>query len=799
MSSSRPITFDPEASILFLGSGFSRDAKNIRNQHLPTYPALRREFAQMLGVAPDSYNVQTLADEIASRPGLSLYQTLYELFTVQSLTPEQTALLRLPWRRVYTTNYDDAIEFSYIQGGLPFHSYTYSDPKPRRLRNRSVIHLHGAIRWATEDNVLQQLVLNEESYARQHFERSPWYEELERDRRFCHAFFFVGYSLNDYHISALLLQNPNMSEKTYFVNGRDTADALFARRIEKYGSILPIDAAKLPAFCERLPKPNSANSPRALTVFRYLDPFKDKKTLAPPTPIEILNLVTYGTFNYQRFLSSFQTQSYAVPRHRLLDEAVAKLANARSLLVHSFLGNGKSIFLYSLAYTLSETGYKCFYCRSTPVSLREDMDLLRSMGRTALFFDSHNSALDLMHALRELPPETRFVVAVRSSILDLRRPILEQKLPSPIEDIDLNRISRDDKVTFRTILDRSGVRVEHLEQVINQSKDFREVVTTLYDNAAIKERIRAELEPLLKDHAARRVLVAAHLLRFNGEEASPAVLRAITGSDPYTVVLGFPGIARDVLGLDDDGMESNSALFSEYMLQNHVVTQDITDCAFSVLITAVRRKRESRYQAILGKVMRYSRLNRTLSKDPDRSDALAELYERLARDEDVNREPLFWLQYAILMNDRRELLAAERFVTTAYDRARAIPNFQTYQIDTYALYLLMAIEQDTTDAEGVKRLRTIIEKMERVQAMIGDETHLLHAVRAVRGVEEFVSRRVNAFSVGERRALRLRLDGVAAELEGLSDHDRERTEADKALANVRRATETLQGREPHHS
>ena len=679
MSSSKPTTFDPAASILFLGSGFSRQAKNIRNQHLPTHHALREEFAQMLGVAPDIYNVQTLADEIASRPDLNLYQTLYELFTVQRLTSEQTALLRLPWRRVYTTNYDDAIEFSYTQGGVPFHSYTYSDPKPRRLRDRSIIHLHGAIRWATEDNVLRQLVLNEESYARQHFERSPWYEELERDRRFCHAFFFVGYSLNDYHISALLLENPNVSKKTYFVNGGDT-DTLFARRVAKYGSVLPLDAAQLPAFCERLPRPNSTDNPRALTVFRYLDPFKDKKTLAPPTPIEILNLVTYGTFNYQRFLSSFQAQSYAVPRHSLLDEAVAKLANARSLLVHSFLGNGKSIFLYSLAYTLSETGYKCFHCRSTPVSLREDLELLRSMGRTALFFDSHNSALDLMHALRDLPPETRFVIAVRSSILDLRRPILEQKLPSPIEDVDLNRISKDDKVTFGTILDRSGVRVEHLEQVINQSKDFREIVTTLYDNAAIKERIRAELEPLLKDHAARRVLVAAHLLRFNGEEASPAVLRAITGSDPYTVVLGFPGIARDVLGLDDEVWESNSALFSEYMLQNHVATQDVTDCAFSILITAVRRRRESRFQAILGKVMRYSRLNRTLSKDPDRSDALAELYERLARDEDVNREPLFWLQYAILMNDRRELLAAERFVTTAYERAGAISNFKPIKL-----------------------------------------------------------------------------------------------------------------------
>ena len=110
MSPDTPREIDTKGSILFLGSGFSQGAKNIRNENLPTGHGLRDEFARLLGVDPNAYDLKTLADEISSRQDLNLYQTLYELFTVKELQPSQDDILQLPWRRIYTTNYDDAVE-----------------------------------------------------------------------------------------------------------------------------------------------------------------------------------------------------------------------------------------------------------------------------------------------------------------------------------------------------------------------------------------------------------------------------------------------------------------------------------------------------------------------------------------------------------------------------------------------------------------------------------------------------------------------------------------------------------------
>ena len=244
MSPLLPNPIIPTESIIFLGSGFSKDAHNIRNQNLPTGTDLRDHLAQLLGCSPNHYDLQTLAEEAQSRVDIQLYQLLYETFTVKSLQDYQAGILSFPWRRIYTTNYDDAVEYYRLQQKQRPNSYNFDSEKPRKLPDGSVIHLHGTIRTTTKDNLLDQLVLNDTSYARQYFDRSLWYDDFIRDLRFCSACFFIGYSANDYHISALLMQSPTLAARTFFITA-SPPDAIFANRVQKYGSVCAIGQ---PAF-----------------------------------------------------------------------------------------------------------------------------------------------------------------------------------------------------------------------------------------------------------------------------------------------------------------------------------------------------------------------------------------------------------------------------------------------------------------------------------------------------------------------------------------------------------------------
>ena len=294
-----PTELDARGSVLFLGSGFSQFATNILGKNLPTSAELRTKLAATLDVDPEQYDLKTLADEVASTPGVSLFQMLYRMFTVQHLDRTQSDILSLPWYRIYTTNYDDAIEYAYSSSDRTIVSYSYDDKKPMKLPSRYVIHLHGTIRRATEENVIEQLILSESAYVRQHFERSNWYDEFVRDLRFCASCFFVGYSLRDYRISSILLQDPATKKKTYFVD-KVITDPIFQRQVHRYGIVLPIGVHGFADLCRTLPAPKYVASPHTIKAFRFFTPARDRRILTPPTADEVLNLVTYGAFNYQR-------------------------------------------------------------------------------------------------------------------------------------------------------------------------------------------------------------------------------------------------------------------------------------------------------------------------------------------------------------------------------------------------------------------------------------------------------------------------------------------------------------------
>ena len=790
MATKSPQVIDALGSILFLGSGFSQSATNIRNENLPTGRGLKDKFAHLLEVDPNDYDLKTLADEMNSRKDLNLYQELYELFTVKELEDDQVSILSMPWSRIYTTNFDDAAEFAYIRCKKDAPSFNYDDKKPKKLPIGSIIHLHGAIRSVTEENVLDQLVLNENSYIRQHFEKSPWYDDFNRDLRFCSACFFVGYSLSDYHISALLMQNPNVRDVTYFIT-RARHDGIFSSRVSSYGNILPIEVEGFAELCRTLPKPEPVSDPHALRAFRYLDPFKDKRTLSPPTANEVLDLVTYGSFNYQRCLSTLPGAGYVVPRQKLADEAVKQLSECQCLLVHSRLGNGKSIFLHILAHKLSEQGYYCFWCRQNPQMLKQDLELLATFSKAAIFFDSYNTAIDVIEQFSVVSPSVKFIVAVRTGVQEVRLHEIQSRLPTPLRRVNLNGIQEQDTNDFKKLLDQSGVRAQDFEETIEKCKDFREIVVSLYDNREIRKKIKRELKPLLEDEKFRSVFVVSHLLKWVGQDVDAAFLRSVTGNDAYAEIGKFREISADIFTLDDDNVQVRSAMFSEYLIQNHLTSSDIIECVCPIIIEAVKRKNERHYQAMLSSLMRFSVLDRALCNDPYRIGAIRNLFDRLHRDIDVNQEPLFWLQYSILMTAAEDLPAAESFVRTAYARAAASRGFQTFQIDTYALRLFLQIEQRDEGGERVTRFGEIIEKMERVRAMIGDESRRFHAIQVLEGIEPFVLSRVSAFSNAEKSTLVFHLNLLTEKLDRLSVDERAQTGSDQVKASVIAAKDRL--------
>jgi hypothetical protein len=750
---------DTSACILFLGSGFSADGKNILDLGPPVGDGLRQDLIALLkDPSYQDHDLQTVSEAADADCDIDLYQELYNRFTINSMPAGHRALLTRPWRRIYTTNYDDAVEL--ISPDIS--TFNYDEAKPRRIPEGALIHLHGVIRSTNTENVLQQLVLGERSYVRQHLEKSLWFDEFDRDVRFADATFFLGYSLKDQHITALLMKNPATMAKVFFVT-RGQPDRPTTTKFQQYGHIIPKGIPGFATFIETLPKPKQHSAPNQLKSLRYLDPLQDKAAITPPTSPEVRHLLTFGSFNFKRMIAGLPDEAYAVGRGGQIEKATKSIESARTIIVDARLGNGKTIFLNLLAAALSTKGYKCFLCRSDAMSATRDLDALRAMGKVAIFFDSYGLALDLIQEFSALP-EAIFAVAVRSAVRAVQMHEILGRFPGPISTISINSLQRQEREAFSRLASKTGLLSDSFDQKVAAARDFRELVLTIFDNALVRASIQRDLFPSLGGAQVRKIFLVSYLLKQSGHDADPAFLRDVTGVDPYQALFAVEAAAAEVFDLGDQ-LQVRSAVFSSYLVDTFFDPQEIMTTVETLIVAATSRRAERTFRRMAGALMQVSFLSRILGRLPNYQADMHALFERLRQNVEINAEPLFWLQYAILMMEE-DKGTSENFIATAYDRAKARDGFRTYQIDTFALRLALMAESES-QADRVNRFDNIVEKLDLVIQMLGEASHRYYAISVLNELEPFVIARGQRLAINQKNRLVYDLSRAIRALEEL--------------------------------
>jgi hypothetical protein len=98
---------------------------------------------------------------------------------------------------------------------------------------------------------------------------------------------------------------------------------------------------------------------------------------------------------------------------------------------------------------------------------------------------------------------------------------------------------------------------------------------------------------------------------------------------------------------------------------------------------------------------------------------------------------------------------------------------ETFQIDTYALRLVLHIEELSRDPE-IRRFEEVMEKSELILSMIMDENRRRHAIQVLEGFEPFVRARVKVMTTPEKDALIFQLGRLEEALEALPATQRRR-------------------------
>lgn len=796
-----PTDFDPSRCVLFLGAGFSAGATNKLNGHPPVGRELEKAVKKLANLPDEDGSDLLDASGYALAHGFGLYGLLEGMYTIRQLAPEQRAILSHPWRRIYTTNYDNSVSvFRTEQGQSATENiFDIGDIVPRKVHQGAVIHLHGSISRCRPDNVDNSLVLSRKSYVEQRVKKSGWWDWFDKDVRISQYVFFLGYDLNDFEPASYLIKHNGLKDRRHFIL-RDAKSPVALSKLADFGIR---HSFQLSGFVERLSNANVQPIPKHendLQAFRFIDLSKDNRLLSKPSSAEIQELLAFGKLRLDNIRATVPNSEYVVFRSGIIKRCLELIEQNKTIIIHSKIGNGKSVIASELKVILSQSRFNCFDIRHNVTPPPQDLEFLETMDNVVIFFPSYDSAVANIELLSGMHHNTRYVVEMQTGTLQVRFQEVNKLLGDSIGRVKIDALDKSDCIGLKTLLSEGGLSSLARSERIKTGLEFRDFLLIAFDEPEIATRLRAVIEPLMATRAARKIICASGIFKAAGQEVDTGFIEDATGEDPYSVMNGLGEQAFDLFAFNIDQIEPHSSVLSEHILRRYISPKEFADEILNLAREAARRLDESddysserfrRARALLSAVVRFSFIEKIIGKGPEKRKIISNIYEGCRRDDLVKKEPLFWLQYSIFWQDEKRWDLAESHMEEAYERGRARPGFKFYQLETNKLGLLCDIERNAEPGNEVSRFDKIISSMDECSTMIDDGNHRSHVLKVMLKIEPMIKARLGDFTRSQATVIAYTLSIIIQKLESLTLSERAIGGTDSCRDSLKAAMSSL--------
>jgi hypothetical protein len=721
-------------AIMFAGAGCSDGATNIRDKPFLKGNELAKHLAIKAGINDNTPSLDDAAEAFTEAYGESaLIREIQNEFIAKVITDSQIQIGSMPWKRIYTTNYDDVIEEAYKANSKNILPITTSDNPLNVAKGQMLcVHLNGFVHKLDLNTIGTELKLTESSYLSAELADSPWATSFRHDISVALAVFFIGYSLYDLDIKRILFENPSLKDKCFFILGKSANDPTI-RRAKLFGKVYKMSLGE---FCNYVFRKRRTYQPVQQSG-STISIREHKTTLARMriTDQDFTNLLLFGIRNQEMMLESINSKHrYLLEREEL--EQVFKLLREGHRIVNicSDLGNGKSLFLDSLRIRALERGFRVFEVREHSQEAISELEVIaRLKGNILVTIEEYQDWLTEIGQFKLMSGDNvNMVLTARNAINDVNvDTLLRETRLEYIPEIYLDKLEDTEIDWFIDAFDEYGLwgemaarkRADKFQLITRRCRrQIHALLLKIMDSPDIGQRLRNLAESLKTNREKYQILIGICIM---------TLLNQMPGFDTLVDVFG-PGalsrtrFRRDItvshfIDFSQNEILLKSPIAAQYILQN------IADPGFtiSVLTDMTRRVHTSasatrRYQKMLSNFMMFSNLQLILPKD-GRAAAVISYYESIKNLSRCQTSPLFWLQYAIACLVIEDLPRSKRYFETAYSYAYQ-QNFNTYQIDNhYARFLLVQAAkelQPEAAMENFRQARTIINQQVRDERVL---------------------------------------------------------------------------------
>jgi len=694
-------------SVLVVGAGFSVLAKNIDLRSPRSSGELTSHLYAKCSTESDG-KLANAVEEFREQHGEhALIELLKEEYTVVDVAEDQIEITSLPWKRVYTTNYDNVLELCFRRNKRLLTPVTLSDnPHNYKDKSKLCIHLNGYIERLTPDTLQNEFKLTDVSYLSIDFTSSEWITLFRADMRNSDCIVFIGFSLEyDLDLKRILSDTKDFQSKAIFIHRKEEKSSIL-RNTKRFGHTLPIG---LETYAERVKVVKSDYVPEVKeipSIFSFL-----KVEIVDDIPelkdVHTIDLFFQGNIKQeyvQLSLSNPEKYEYFIKREKLTSTFEAIKGGQKHVLVHSDLGNGKTVFINGLAYLLKGAGYTPFiYERSFENIELEIEAICTRFPKPVIFLESYSSHFDILQQIQLYKTsETVVIVTERTFINDTVYLTLQDEYfnEGDYTTVDLNQLTTAEirniirlfsNYGFWGDLARKGDWEKESFIVDKCRRSLRLLLLQILKSPDIQNRFRSILDSIHNKRAfynAILLILASNIFDFRLELDE---LIYIFDDE----ILGNPSFAnnpnlKEMISFDRYQISVRSSILSEAILTNIENQKPFIDSLVKTAEKLDKRRYDSNNYQILKSIVSFTRLQRVLNRSAaNYEEILISFFEQVKNLQFNKRNPHFWLQYAIARLSIQDYPNADRYFQTAYSFADPKTGYDTYKIDNhYARHLL---------------------------------------------------------------------------------------------------------------
>lgn len=446
-------------ALLFLGSGFSVEAKPIKGSKFLTGKKLADHLYKECGIEPPNDELNYAAQRYEKKFGAAqLVSELQELFTASEVHAHHERFAEINWKSIYTTNYDDVVEKAFAKQKKKIRPVTPEKDTREYTSNRNIcVHINGYIETLTTESLNESFKLTNTSYLTESFSKSKWSFLFRRTLEASRAVIFVGYSLYDIDIQRIIYADGSLKEKIIFIEplGKSLEDYEDSIQ-EEFGTVIPIG---IDGFWEEYDKISKSYVPEKTSnsLFAF------EEILAPEAISDfrydnMFDLLFKGEHKLELIwncVHNSTVDNYFITRnsHDMVLDQIEK--GMKNVIVHSDVANGKTMFLLGLACRLISSGYRVFWLKDDIYDVWDEVNYISSLSVPIVIvvenFSRRTEELKYINLKRS--DSTVLLSSAKTSLYEVAQEELTNLVdPSLTFDIDLNKLADNEIILLNTIL-----------------------------------------------------------------------------------------------------------------------------------------------------------------------------------------------------------------------------------------------------------------------------------------------------------------------------------------------------------